>query len=181
MANRSTEGRYKGDQLLRKHDLASGKLPETYREFQPDADLLRPYQEVETKTKASAEWSKHYKLELQAIERHVDEAWLTYRQIFALSNDKVKRAVTVLLAQQKFAQPISQIELMTTNQIDLVKASYAYKTKEEFGFEVAFSTLCEIKARATRDGMAPNCRIFDELKTISGAASRATLDEEGDL
>ncbi|KAJ7045206.1 RNA dependent RNA polymerase-domain-containing protein [Mycena alexandri] len=177
----STEGRHKGDQLLRKHDLASGSLPEAYRKIEPDADLLKPYQEVEKKTNASAEWSKYYKLELQAIERHVNEAYICYRQIFALSaNDKVKRAATVLLAQQKFAEPISQIELMTSNQLDLVKASYAYQRKEEFGFEVAFTTLCEIKARAT-GGIAPDCRSFDELKTISGAASRATLDEEGDL
>lgn len=67
---------------------------------------------------------------------------------------------------------------MGMTEVEEIKASYAYSRKEEFGFEVAFVTLCTIKARAMRGGIAPSCRTFDELKTISNSAARATQDDE---
>ncbi|KAJ7135312.1 RNA dependent RNA polymerase-domain-containing protein [Mycena filopes] len=180
----SKAGRTKGDELLQQHDRASGKLHGAYRKIEPDADLLRPYKEAQTKATAARDWSKFYAAELKEIERHVEAAFDIYRRIFKLgSDDKAKRerVAIVLSAQQRFIQPIPDIELMNSTQVDEVKASCAYEKKEDFGFAVAFTALCEIKARATPGGIAPSSRMFDELKTISGAAARATLDEEGDF
>ncbi|KAJ7894628.1 hypothetical protein B0H14DRAFT_2278417, partial [Mycena olivaceomarginata] len=117
-------------------------------------------------------WASFYLSELEEIKRHVDSAYKLYRQIYPLKEDKAQRATLVLSAQEKFAEAIPKIEFICAQELEQVKASYAYGLKEEFGFTVAFKTLITIKARASPGGMAANCRVFDELKTISGAASR---------
>ncbi|KAJ7810510.1 RNA dependent RNA polymerase-domain-containing protein [Mycena olivaceomarginata] len=177
----SNAGNFKRDQLLREHDLASGKLPERFEEFKKDDDLLKPYLLVKAKSEAPAAWASFYLSELEEIKRHVDSAYKLYRQIYPLKEDKAQRATLVLSAQEKFAEAIPKIEFICAQELEQAKASYAYGLKEEFGFTVAFNTLITIKARASPGGMAANCRVFDELKTISGAASRAVLDDDDDV
>ncbi|KAJ6541584.1 RNA dependent RNA polymerase-domain-containing protein [Mycena capillaripes] len=176
----SVAGRAKGDELLREHDLASGKLPESYKEMEKDADLLKPHKAATKKSQIAAEWSKLYRSELEAIERRIKDIYEEYRKVYALDADqKAKRGPIVLSAQEKFVEPIPNIQLMDAEVVEQVKASYAYSlsTSEEFGFTVAFNTLCNMKARAA-GGIAPNCRVFDELKTISASASRATMVDD---
>ncbi|KAJ7238761.1 RNA dependent RNA polymerase-domain-containing protein [Mycena haematopus] len=179
----SEAGTAKGDELLAAHDRASGKLAENYREFKKDEDLLKPYKRMQARAQDPAEWSAIYKSELGKIERHMrDEVYEAYRQIYPLkSEDKVKRAEFVLTAQEKYAEPTPDIQLIYGEELEQVKASYAYSmAREDFGFTVAFRTLCSIKAQAGPGGIAPNSRLFDELKSISGSASQATLDEDDD-
>ncbi|KAJ7146508.1 RNA dependent RNA polymerase-domain-containing protein [Mycena epipterygia] len=180
----SVAGQAKGDELLREHDLASGKLADGggFKKFEKDADLLGPYKCAQQKSLLAAEWSALYKSELQAIERHIDKVRTKYNQYWPIPSDrKAERAAASLAMHTKFAEAIPTIQLMDASLVEQVKASYAYHLKDDFGFAVAFKTLCSIKAGATSGGIAPTCRVFDELKTITGAASRATQDVDEDM
>ncbi|KAJ6479270.1 RNA dependent RNA polymerase-domain-containing protein [Mycena vitilis] len=176
---RSEAGKAKGDELLREHDLASRKLPENFKAVGKDTDLLRPYSAALRKSQCSDPWSPVYRSELKKIECHVQDAYKEYSKIFTLKTEETaKRTELVLSAQKKYAEPISDILLMDAEIVPKVKASYAHQTQDGFGFAVAFSTLCSIKAAATPGGIAPNARLFDEMKTISGSASRATMVDD---
>ncbi|KAJ7631701.1 RNA dependent RNA polymerase-domain-containing protein [Mycena polygramma] len=175
----SVAGKAKGDELLREHDLASRKLPENFKAVGKDTDLLRPYLAALRKSQRKDPWSPVYKSELEKIERHVEVAYKEYSKIFSLKTDETaKRTELVLSAQKKYAEPIPDILLMDAEIVPKVKASYAHQTQDGFGFAVAFNMLCTIKAAATPGGIAPNSRLFDEMKTISGSASRATMIDD---
>ncbi|KAK7063563.1 RNA-dependent RNA polymerase [Favolaschia claudopus] len=172
-------GKQKGDELLREHDLAAGMLPETFKKFSKDPDLVQPYQFSQKKAQGDAAWVEFYKSELNKIEDHVKRAHEEFCRIRPTMEDKKKSAM-IRAVQEKFSDPIAGIELMSPDEVTQVKASYAYalSTKEDFGFCVAFGTLCHIKAWATTGSGAPVSRLFDESKSISGAAARATLDDD---
>jgi len=55
----------------------------------------------------------------------------------------------------------------------LLKASFAYFFSPTFALKVAFTDLCEIKARSTPEGLAPVARVFDEAKAITNPYMRA--------
>ncbi|KAJ7760095.1 RNA dependent RNA polymerase-domain-containing protein [Mycena maculata] len=174
----SSAGQRKGDELLREHDQASGKLAGQYKEIPKDRELLKPYLDAQAKSAGTKDWSKQYKVELEKIQAHVQEVLALYLLYCALPRDdglKTKRAADLLSLQKKFAEPIPDIQCVGGIVAEEVKASYAYSLtqKEDFGFSVAFRTLCAIKSRAVPDGPAPTSRVFDELKSISGAALRA--------
>ncbi|KAJ6457272.1 RNA dependent RNA polymerase-domain-containing protein [Mycena sanguinolenta] len=174
-------GKSKRDELLRRYDLASGRLPETFKAFEADADLLEPYKLMQAKSDAAAEWSVFLKSELKKVERHVRDIYDMYKEIFPLEKEqKALRAAIVLSVQGKFAERIPDVHLIDGVQLEQVKASYAYSLKDDFGFTVAFAALCKIKAEAGPGGMAPSLRLFDELKSISSSASQA-LDEDYDV
>ncbi|KAF8215655.1 RNA dependent RNA polymerase-domain-containing protein [Mycena galopus ATCC 62051] len=143
--------------------------------------ILQTLFRMKAKSEAPAEWSALYKSELEEIERHTYSiAKETEEKAKRIAD--AKRAAFVLAAQEKFAEPIPNVQFISAEEVERVKASYAYSlgSSDDFGFVIAFGTLCAIKARAAPGGMAPNCRLFDELKTISGPAARATLDEDDD-
>ncbi|KAJ7508353.1 RNA dependent RNA polymerase-domain-containing protein [Mycena galericulata] len=176
----SIAGQEKGDELLHRHDTASGKLSPGYKGFEKDAVLLKPYRDAQKKSAMSEPWAASYKSELEKIKGHVNTVHDLWRSLQREEKkdrpeDKAKRAAALFSLKTKFAERIPDINLMDADE---VKASYAYylSPKEDFGFSVAFKTLCIIKARAMAGGIAPACRVFDELKTISGAASRAMQD-----
>ncbi|KAJ7469578.1 RNA dependent RNA polymerase-domain-containing protein [Mycena latifolia] len=175
----SEAGDAKGGELLREHDRASGKLVEAYKDMPKDEDLLKPHVMAKHKSERDLNGAEvFYKAELAAIEHHVEEVRRLYGPIYAIpEEEKVKREAAALAMHCKYSQAVPGVKMMEAATVEELKASYAYSLKEGFGFTVAFQTLCFIKARAT-GGLAPNCRHFDELKTISGAASRATLDDE---
>ncbi|KAJ6601026.1 RNA dependent RNA polymerase-domain-containing protein [Mycena vulgaris] len=178
----SEAGKAKGDTLLRAHDSASGKLSEAFKDIPKDVDLLKPYTTAKAKSSGASGWCAIYKSELAAIEQHIEGVKKLYNAMFAIPTErKAERTAAALQMHTTFAQPILKIEMLDAIVVEELKASYAYSLKEEFGFTVAFITLCVIKARATPGGIAPNGRQFDELKAISGAASRATLDEDDDV
>ncbi|KAJ7696817.1 RNA dependent RNA polymerase-domain-containing protein [Mycena rosella] len=177
----SLAGISKGDALLREHDLASGKLSEDYKNTPKDNYLLKPYTTARAKAESAFIWAAAYKSELAAIERHIDQVRDLYGLVKSIPKErKAERAAAMLAVHNKFAEGIPGVELMDLAVVEEVKASYAYSLTEDLGFTVAFKTLCGIKARATPGGIAPNCRLFDELKTVSGTASRATRDDEDD-
>ncbi|KAJ7144770.1 RNA dependent RNA polymerase-domain-containing protein [Mycena crocata] len=180
----SLAGNAKGDEILQKYDRASGKLSHDYKEMKKDAALLRPYTEAIAKSKISKAWAATYKFELDGITRRIDEVLALYRDFFLMPRDqKDKRHAAAQLMHNKYAEPLPQIEQMRNRDVEEIKASYAYSltSTEEFAFSVAFRTLCAIKSDAGPGGMAPNCRVFDELKTISGAASRAIQEVDDDF
>ncbi|KAJ7511698.1 RNA dependent RNA polymerase-domain-containing protein [Mycena galericulata] len=177
---RSIAGQQKGDELLQRHDSASGKLSTGYKGIEKDAVLLKPYKDAKKKSAMNEPWAASYKSELEIIKGHVNtvhDLWRSFQREEKKDRpeDKAKRAAALFSLKTKFAERIPDINLMDADE---VKASYAYdlSPKEDFGFSVAFKTLCIIKARAMAGGIAPACRVFDELKTISGAASRAMQD-----
>ncbi|KAJ7439948.1 RNA dependent RNA polymerase-domain-containing protein [Mycena latifolia] len=178
---RGEAGETKGGELLREHDRASGKLFEAYKDMPKDEDLLKPHLMAKDKSERDFNGAEAYKAELAAIECHVEGVRGLYGPMYAIPEDKkAERAAAALVMYNKYSQAVPGVEMMEAATVEELKASYAYSLKEEFGFTVAFQTLCFIKARAT-GGLAPNCRHFDELKTISGAASRATLDDGEDV
>ncbi|KAF7340978.1 RNA-dependent RNA polymerase [Mycena sanguinolenta] len=146
-------GKAKRDKLLAEYE---AKLPKSFTGFKKDDDLLKPYKYLQAKAQEHTVWSVVFKSDLEEIERHVrDGAFEVYKRIYSLpKEERAKRAAIVLSAQEKFTEPVPNIQLVFPEELEQVKASYAYSLTagDSFGFSVAFGTLCSIKAKAGTGG-----------------------------
>ena len=172
-------GEEKGAELLAQHREAGSEVERSDNDLKaPYCDAVDHALEVFRVTKR-----KDFCDELDLIRRHVDLAKVTYdRAVFKKdhqSPSKFKKSFRVksdqedltLKASREYAEPIPNILL--TRNVEDVKASYAYIRNVNFGFSVAFTRLCLIKALASSEGIAPTLRIFDEGKSITPAFLRA--------
>ncbi len=175
-------GEAKGKELLEKFNKAAGRCDDKL-----DVELSEPYElattfanDVYAKTKL-----KLFAEDLSKIRAHVDRA---YKEWFSeCARAKAKRQKkdkgssrtgggsedsVSSKAAKLFSSPVEGI--VVTRNVEEIKASFAYKNwTGSFAFQVAFGHLCEIKARATKGGLAPCVREIDEMKTVVGSYIRA--------
>lgn len=72
-----------------------------------------------------------------------------------------------------FARPISGIMVMSANEVERVKASYAYSlSNSNFAFCVAYATLCKIKSEASMVGGATSTRSIDEARAVPASVRK---------
>ena len=173
-------GEKKGEELLGQQ----GSKPDEFKN--PDADLKAPYEVAVSHALKVFELTKSKDLtdEMSLIRKHVKLAMETYSKATATHNHqeqspiKSKKGFRIksdqedlaLKAAREYAEPIENILLI--RNMEEVKASYAYRLNINFAFSVAFNQLCLIKACASREGMAPCLRIFDEGKTFTPSFMR---------
>ncbi|CAK5280827.1 unnamed protein product [Mycena citricolor] len=184
------EGRAMGDELLRKFDIDCGRLTgDSYQAFSKDPALLLPWKnalaKAEKANKTCAPWAQSYAEDLDFLKKRVDQAHDKFRQIKAAgdqygTNNQPNRQTVLLEAQALFQHDEDpddvELRLIDSRQRKILKASYAYSRQTGFGFDMAFRELCQIKAESTTGGNAPVSRLFDEVKSVSRAAARATKD-----
>ena len=170
-------GKFEGDKLLQEYDKIGQDLD------RPDKALLAPYDEwASFVNKVFDVGIPQFSEQLRLIRDHVGEAHKKYLNACGKtskegsSKKKKKRRQepkdTMLAASIKFAEEVQDVDLIPKMNIGEVKASYAYKLSPSFAFAVAFNDLCTIKARASRGGIAPSTRAFDEAKTVSATYLR---------
>lgn len=168
-------GEKKGEELLGQQ----GPKPDEFKN--PDADLKAPYEAAASHANEVFDLTKSKDLtdEMSLIRKHVNSAKETYCRATAAHNHqeqsptKSKKGFRIksdqedlaLKAAREYAEPIENILL--TRNVEEVKASYAYQISINFAFSVAFTQLCLIKACASREGIAPCLRIFDEGKSFT--------------
>jgi len=157
---------------------------------------VKPYNEVNDSAMAYFQRGfKHHTDEMKLLRDHVvaaqnlyNEAWSKYfakkeveseysTKKSSKSSRKEKREDVLLECSRKFAEPM-QFAIKPMFDEDIIKASFAYGRNPKFGFGVAFTTLCHIKAKAC--GIAPIIRDFDEAKTFSSSYMRALTHAEED-
>lgn len=181
-------GQQKGKELLSQYDIASREFyPEGSKQAK-DQDLVRPYNRAFDRAVAIP--SPQLAEELRLIRVHVNLAYKAWFAIFQkhystqhsfLLNSSVKSYGRgkktsdlddrILRIAASFSRPVEGLVFL--DEIDDIKASYAYSCGTEFAVSVAFKHLCIIKAKAAPGGNAPVTRAFDELKTVSKASIRA--------
>jgi len=177
-------GKKKGDELL-----------ERYKALAPadweadDETLRRPFELAgQTADKCHQRGFAEYRKELNAIVALVDEAYGLYSKAWRDYFDKKeqesqvkekkskvrkeKKEDVILESARKFAEPIHGLELI--QNVEEIKASYAYVKKPKFAFQVAFRELCLLKAKSMPGGFVPSLLMFDEAKKINGSYMRAS-------
>lgn len=176
-------GQRKGGELLKRYESIEAKASQ-------DKDLSLPYDTaIDYSHKAFDRGVDIFSKEIKNIRDHVDAAHKMWAKAVSSSkgaqesptkpakNTKRKSSKKTdgddvsLASARAYAQPLE--DLCLTPNLEEVKASYAYKISQSFGFSVAFQELCRIKARASPGGHAPNLRIFDEAKSFSSSFLRA--------
>ncbi|KAG6860856.1 hypothetical protein C0995_006720 [Termitomyces sp. Mi166 len=170
-------GKAAGDELLRDYD----ELKRATRDVE-DKILLRPYNSAADRANELYRQSSipgHSTLcdELKRIRECVDEARVEHIKVLgklvAESESPTKKKPKK--TQQRKPDPMARVyelydrqvkDIVFFQNVDEIKASYAYQCNSRFGFEVAFRELCVMKAKASSDGIAPTVRSFDEAKVI---------------
>lgn len=174
--------RKKGDELLQKYrDL--GELDDWIAD---DKDLRRPIDDArKTAEKYAARGFKDFDTELKAIEARVQESYSIYGKSWAVyfskkgqespaKKGKSQKSPDVMLeCAKKFAEPIPGLEFIQNRHLEDIKASCAYVKNAKFSFQVAFRSLCLLKADASPGGLVPIVRIFDEAKKVTPSYLRA--------
>ncbi|KAG5639652.1 hypothetical protein H0H81_008813 [Sphagnurus paluster] len=189
--------------LLREYDMLAKNMPEENGKVEADKDLLQPYDTAFAHAirlyDSSDQLQRHILTnELQLIRDPVNKAEAAYRKMTSdlakaqpspfnetpkTEQQKKKKATQARKDQmrnvlQLYNQDVPNVMLF--QDISTLKASYAYKLaitsaskSTKFAFDVAFRDLCNIKANAAKDGVAPCTRSFDEAKSISSKYVRA--------
>ncbi|KAF5368475.1 hypothetical protein D9758_002293 [Tetrapyrgos nigripes] len=160
----------------------------------PDTILLEPLNQAKKRIESFSvadetdpEWEKSresskriLEAELVRIQMHVDKAYELFvkctKKNTASSSDgqappKRSKEDHMRAVPAQYSRPIACIRL--TENLEEVKASYAYSKSERFGFCVAFQVLCDLKAQSVLGGRAPTTRTLDEARSVSSAARRA--------
>ena len=180
-----TAGQQTANDLMSQYDQLVG-----VEELNKDADLRQPY-----KTAAdhaldvfSQTGNRVLTNEMDAIRAHVNKAEQAWGRVVAaqraqkedLTSPRKKRVKRqrsepdpMLRVAQMYAEDLPPNSVILFQNIREIKASYAYELKPSFGFAVAFRDLCVIKAHASKGGIAPIVRSFDEAKSIPAAYTRA--------
>ena len=159
-------------------------------ELNRDPDLLRPYNTAADHALDVLDQTKNHVLtdELKVIRKHVEKAEQAWGRVVAQQRAKKEELVSprkkrvkrqrsepdpMVLVTQMYAEDLPPNSVILLQNIREIKASYAYQLKASFGFAVAFRDLCMIKAHASKGGIAPIVRSFDEAKSIPASYTRA--------
>lgn len=185
-------GRVKGDELMNKYkDL--GDLGDWTAD---DIDLRRTIDMArKTAENYATRGFRDFEKEVKIIEAHVDGAYDMYRKsikkyrsekdqestVKSSKSRKEKSDDIMLECTKKFAEPIPGLELFQNRHLQDIKASYAYVKNPRFSFQVAFRSLCLLKADASPGGLVPIVRIFDEAKKVTASYMRALEWVEDDV
>jgi hypothetical protein len=166
-------GRLEGNKLLQEYDNMGQEND------RPDKDLKAPYNKFFDFALNAREEGKYSAFldQLQLVRARVSEVRQDYNNACKKSSERSpgnKKRRTgqkdmMLAVCHKYAKAVEGVFLI--QNIDEVKASYAYHESPNFAFTVAFRELCLIKARVR--GIAPSTRAFDEAKTVSASYLRA--------
>jgi hypothetical protein len=175
--------RAKGAELMVKFNNASNSCSDNGMR---DPELTKPYKDAtEYANRMFLECKfTQFRDEMTLIRKHVDmvhNEWLieTRNATRSKQKSKSKRGASSAntdvskKAAMLFASPIEGVEAI--QNVKEVLASFAHDgyPLSPFAFQVAFRQLCEIKARATRGGIAPCITEIDEMKTIPASSIRA--------
>lgn len=151
-----------------------------------DADLLYPWKNVKSRIEKAGTEKPFAAVALQEdlnlIIAHIDESLKKYQEATASNastkplNMKGTGVRAGLVRKPKnylqhvvafFARTISGIMIMSSHEVERVKASYAYSLPNpKFGFCVAYATLCRIKSEASLRGGATSTRAIDEARAV---------------
>lgn len=172
-----------GDELrerfLREYSNLSGQ-PGAAR-FEPDRDLLGPYQKIMGKLSEIEslpgvylnELARQARTELSTIERHVEEMKTQWGIIFRTTSKSAQNRMLVDL-RRKFESGPDVPHLSHLGDIPEIRASCAYRrygaVSPAFAFSMADDVLCKIKARESR-GITLT-REFAQLATVPKIAVR---------
>lgn len=118
----------------------------------PDRDehLTSPYKSASYRaTQAAHAGFKALQVNLTVTKKHVDNAYRDWQCAIAMRSSSDLKEQRIQQAVKSFAQqPLFQDTLFfSEEELKTIKASYAYTTNQSFGFSVAFTELCAIKAR----------------------------------
>jgi hypothetical protein len=151
-----------------------------------DKELCKPYEDaLDRAEKAAEEGIGLLRNELKMIERHVDKCRDRWPEVTAASQKSSgansgrkrnsKNDPFIGLAQQFDSEP-KDLRLFSQEEVQLVKASYAYKKNfksdkpDTFAFCMAPLSLCQIKARS--EGFASVTQTFGSCMSVPVSAVR---------
>jgi len=178
-----TAGQLTANDLMSQYDQLAG-----VEELNRDPDLVQPYKTVSEHALKVFDETKNRVLtnEMDAIRAHVNKAEKAWGKVVAAQRSKKEALATprkkrvkrsepdpMVRVAQMYAEDLPPGEVIFFQNIREIKASYAYRLTPSFGFAVAFQDLCVIKAQASKGGIAPIVRSFDEAKSIPSAYTRA--------
>ncbi|KAH0591428.1 hypothetical protein H2248_001505 [Termitomyces sp. 'cryptogamus'] len=181
-------GRAAGDEFLCEYDKMEGAT-----QVAGDKVLLQPYDLAANRAMELYGQSKNPGRltlceELKRIRDCVDKAHNAYQEVMTKlareseSASPKKKTTSKSRKIQRKTDPMAHVyelyncqveDVFFFQNVDEIKASYAYKRKHRFGFDVAFRELCTMKAKASIHGIAPTIRSFDEAKAITSTYVRA--------
>ncbi|KAF7295478.1 RNA-dependent RNA polymerase [Mycena indigotica] len=183
----SAAAKAKGDQFLLEFEKLSGTHNTAYAGFKRDKALLEPYQVAKRQAETNDPELPLFPMYLKKAIAQVDAAYEHYKKTASVKSDpcgeedkagqKKLRTAIVSAAYSIYSQPLNCRSLGDEKAQERIKASYAYSKSEWFAFEIAFATLCGIKADSMPGGSISIMSAFDEAKTISGAAARALQED----
>ncbi|KAG6878945.1 hypothetical protein C0992_006382 [Termitomyces sp. T32_za158] len=185
-------GKAAGNDLLREYD----ELKEATQDLRENV-LLDPYNSAANRVNQLVDQSKkpgHSELcstlneELKSIRKCVDEAHLAHKRVLAelmhaeSASPSKKSTSKAKTFKKRKSDPMARVYELYDRQVkdvfffqnvNDIKASFAYQLSSRFGFDVAFRELCTMKAKASPYGIAPTTRSFDEAKAIPSTYVRA--------
>ncbi|KXN85003.1 putative RNA-dependent RNA polymerase SHL2 [Leucoagaricus sp. SymC.cos] len=174
----------KGDELLKQFANVAEACSE-----KRDPHLIQSYEEASdfaNRMCMEAEITTLFRDDLTKIRDHVEKVHEEWSREASKAKSKLKAKskskkgssgsseVNIYKkAAMLFASPVEGI--MATRHVQEICVSYAYYRypNSAFAFQVAFRVLCEMKAKATRGGMAPCITEIDEMKMIPASCIRA--------
>jgi hypothetical protein len=144
-----------------------------------DRDLLKPLEAAHIRAERAQQRHDHVpSRELQRLKDHVEAVHAEYKHKKALLKTSPKqksrgrtgetRVDPLLPITRKFAEGPS--DLVDLENVEEVKASFAYSLSADFGFSMAFSQLCLIKSHASKS--AGLTLEFAECMSIPGSYLR---------
>lgn len=186
-------GRFVMDELREEMNKVATKLyqlidtrdPVVHQHISRDQDLSRPFEDAEARAKKLAETkgSQDWILALDEVKRHVESVrrlWATERLQLSRrstgsftdasieSRQDVLRKVSRQFAEGPLIHPGK--ELWSDEEWTRIKASYAYvhgfqvsRQSFRFAFDVAFGTLCSIKAHASGGAITLVPRFYEGM------------------
>ncbi|KAG6907475.1 hypothetical protein DXG01_008811 [Tephrocybe rancida] len=183
-------GKAFGEELLCEYEALTGSTGST--KDVSDKALLQPYDSAANKANKMIDESDNrdrrvLSEELDRIRKVVDNAHVAYKEALRKlkAHDPVtpsKKSAKAKSHQRGKPDPKAQAcdkyddevkDIVFFQNIEAIKASYAYKLDPGFGFTVAFRDLCTIKASTSPHGIAPTIRSFDEAKHIPSTYIKA--------
>ncbi|KAM6498847.1 RNA dependent RNA polymerase domain containing protein [Amanita muscaria] len=173
-------GQKKSDEVLQKYDLL--------KKSDALSDLTAPWNRAMANARQLDERFKgvFWRKEMQMIRDHVEKVHQQWGIACSKSgrkksdDQKKKRQRSARTAKEDPMRQVAamfheKLDVTLYDNVDILKASYACVTSPKFALSVAFNLVCQIKANASPNGVAPCTRIFDEMKSIAPVSLRAML------
>lgn len=169
-----------GEELKKHHLQRYDRVNQRDRRL--DKDLKIPYEEAENIAKKfKAQGFEPISTELAEIKRQVDLALVSYRTYWSTYSPskqysgKAPAKPPPTFASEYAAGP----SVVLTQNVNAIKASYAYHIHQKFAFAVGYRDLCTIKAMAS--GHVPTAKQFAEIMTIGSSFLRVLGENVDDF